>query len=442
MKQDDTDRLLREGIEAAKKGENEKALALLLEVVAGEEENETAWLWLSSVVKTDEERRICLENVLVLNPDSEPARRGLERLAAIERFGGEFNGGRGEIGGEQIIFQELKPISPASAVLYPERQVKAYRWTDPVKLQVLPELGLESHSQFDDVWNRESDICAFCAAELDGDDRRCPSCQRNLIASHYRYPRPSSDLTIYWVLLLGIAQLSLLLIILNLILRQSLVSTIWHGLLFVAAIILAIGIFLRQFWAYAASIVILLLSLTTLMLTLFFGPTMEDVVDSAIASGFFYSLADSPYVYILGPLEKLVSPLLILAVFLALLFGIFRVGPDFERVKVRYEARLDRGISDASRYFATGQEYARRGMWATATLHWQRAVAMDPTRIIYQRLLGQAYDRLGFYDRSLDVLKSAYRNVLDPETKLELEHMMADVRSRQGMAGAAETTGR
>ncbi len=40
-----------------------------------------AWLWLSGVVETDEECQICLENVLVINPENISARRGLESLA-------------------------------------------------------------------------------------------------------------------------------------------------------------------------------------------------------------------------------------------------------------------------------------------------------------------------------------------------------------------------
>lgn len=42
---------------------------------------ERAWLWLSSVVETEAERRVCLQQVLAMNPANDAARRGLEHLA-------------------------------------------------------------------------------------------------------------------------------------------------------------------------------------------------------------------------------------------------------------------------------------------------------------------------------------------------------------------------
>ena len=70
-------RILREGIAAAKAGDKERARRLLLEVTERDERNEEAWLWLSGVVDDPEEMRICLENVLAINPANERARQGL-----------------------------------------------------------------------------------------------------------------------------------------------------------------------------------------------------------------------------------------------------------------------------------------------------------------------------------------------------------------------------
>ncbi len=69
--------VLREGIAAAKAGDKERARRLLLEVTERDERNEEAWLWLSGVVDDPEEVRICLENVLAINPANERARQGL-----------------------------------------------------------------------------------------------------------------------------------------------------------------------------------------------------------------------------------------------------------------------------------------------------------------------------------------------------------------------------
>jgi hypothetical protein len=71
---------LRKGIAAAQAGDTETAYGLLLKVVDVDEYNEQAWLWLSSVVETDADREVCLENVLAINPDNKVAKAGLVHL--------------------------------------------------------------------------------------------------------------------------------------------------------------------------------------------------------------------------------------------------------------------------------------------------------------------------------------------------------------------------
>ena len=73
--------LLEEGIAAAKAGKKERARQCLMQVVEADENNEQAWLWLSGVVESLEDKQVCLENVLALNPDSDPAKRGLAWIA-------------------------------------------------------------------------------------------------------------------------------------------------------------------------------------------------------------------------------------------------------------------------------------------------------------------------------------------------------------------------
>ena len=82
--------LLQEGIAAAKLAQQkpipaganprEQAKELLFRVIELDEENVSAWLWLSTVVDTQEERETCLENVLLLDPHNKHAQAGLARL--------------------------------------------------------------------------------------------------------------------------------------------------------------------------------------------------------------------------------------------------------------------------------------------------------------------------------------------------------------------------
>ncbi len=75
-----TDELLQKGIGAAKAGQVAQARSILKQIIEQEPRNETAWLWLSGVVETDEQRIICLENVLAINPHNKAAQRGLNAL--------------------------------------------------------------------------------------------------------------------------------------------------------------------------------------------------------------------------------------------------------------------------------------------------------------------------------------------------------------------------
>ena len=72
--------LLKRGIAAAKAGRKEEARQALLQVVEMDERNEQAWLWLSGVIDSAEDRRVCLDNVLTINPDNPYAQQGLRHL--------------------------------------------------------------------------------------------------------------------------------------------------------------------------------------------------------------------------------------------------------------------------------------------------------------------------------------------------------------------------
>ncbi len=79
------DELLKQGIAAYKAGRKEEARELFYQTLELDRNNEQAWMWLSGAVDTNRERRVCLEEVLALNPNNAIARRGLEHLQAISQ---------------------------------------------------------------------------------------------------------------------------------------------------------------------------------------------------------------------------------------------------------------------------------------------------------------------------------------------------------------------
>ena len=423
MKREAVDEQLLQGKEAARRGDSVLALRLLQAVVEVEPTNEQAWLWLSAVVDSEADRRLCLDNVLVLNPDNEAAKRGLQRLVK-EGEGAPFEEG-------ELVERRSAPVTPAAAILYPERQEKVWRWHDPIELQQATIAGFSAESSFNDVWQGDDDLCAYCATELAAGDSRCPGCGRRLLVTAFRYPKASSDLMIYWVLILGIGEIALGVVIVKLLSHGSPATLAWQTLVFGAMVLLAAGLAFRRFWAYSGSIVALLMVLTAMILGSSLGPAVDDTLSQLTGQEFFLLLGERPVTLFVEPVNDLLRILHYLVVPLALLFALFRVGPDFERVSERQVAQLKRGLSDASRYHGVGADYAGRGMWASAVLHFQRAAALEPANAFYQRQLGDAYSHLGHYQRSLDVLESAQRLARDPGSRAKIDQMIAEVRAQR-----------
>lgn len=76
----DIETTLQRAVTAAKEGRTAEARHLLETVLDADRHNEQAWIWMSGVVDNDEDRIICLENVLAINPQNETARKGLVAL--------------------------------------------------------------------------------------------------------------------------------------------------------------------------------------------------------------------------------------------------------------------------------------------------------------------------------------------------------------------------
>ncbi len=71
---------LQQAITLIKLGDKQNGGRLLAEILKAEPRNETAWLWMSSIVDNDEQRRYCLEQVLTIDPNNQLAKKGLAKL--------------------------------------------------------------------------------------------------------------------------------------------------------------------------------------------------------------------------------------------------------------------------------------------------------------------------------------------------------------------------
>ena len=74
---------LQQAMALIKSGDKESGQKLLFEIISSDPGNETAWLWLVSVVSPDQ-RIFCLEKALSINPNNVQARQYLEKLKASQ----------------------------------------------------------------------------------------------------------------------------------------------------------------------------------------------------------------------------------------------------------------------------------------------------------------------------------------------------------------------
>jgi len=70
-------------IAAIRSGRGEEGRQLLNLLIQQNPNNEMAWLWMSEVVDTDEQRARCLYHVLAINPKSNLAQQGLQKLGIV-----------------------------------------------------------------------------------------------------------------------------------------------------------------------------------------------------------------------------------------------------------------------------------------------------------------------------------------------------------------------
>jgi hypothetical protein len=78
--QQESHQLTRQGITTFKAGDKRAAATLFHKATQLDPNNQTAWLWLSGCVDSDEDKRTCLERVIAIDPNNEAAKRAQERL--------------------------------------------------------------------------------------------------------------------------------------------------------------------------------------------------------------------------------------------------------------------------------------------------------------------------------------------------------------------------
>ena len=183
--------LLQRGITAARSGRSVEARQILEQVVKADPDNEMAWLWLSGLVTTREQKRTCLERVLRANPENVYARAGLARLQDTPQIEGDeletrlafAVGGNGYASPKDTVSRTQSVGRRPLERLSPPRASNA-RQKDPSETELpVPEAPgptsaaptqPENHSS--NVPNPLESVCPACDESVPPAAKMCPYC--------------------------------------------------------------------------------------------------------------------------------------------------------------------------------------------------------------------------------------------------------------------------
>ncbi len=400
--------LLRAGIAAAKSGQRKRARDLLMRVVEQDEENALAWLWLSGVVDSLDDREICLENVLALDPDHDAARQGLAWVR-------KQKGLQTPSSAEMVSPSAPSPEPPAAArAERPASLAGAILQEDFARRRPPPEPEPEPppippQDEFDNPY-----LCPYCAAPTHPDDRKCQACGAELwIKTRRREERSTwlwAALTVQMAGIIWPATVPLLMLVYAAqeigIDNPLALVPVYLGLpgsippkVANAAFEVVPRLYVLAFAFY------LLLSLTVLIgLYLRLKPIFYLFLISALLAlalgGTGMLLGQG-----VGPICSGGGVILALLMFLLLL----QLEDDFFFDEKRILLRVDRSAKKGLDFLASGRRYARRNMWAMAAIHLRRAVSWLPDWIDGHLELAAAYIGLKRYDLAAKALAEARR---------------------------------
>lgn len=378
----DVNQWLNESIAAAKAGDEAGAKDKLARVVEHDPHNETAWLWLAALVDTDDELRICLENVLTINPANDTARA---RLAMLESA--------------QAVTPAPEPVEPDTytpALAPPAQETAA---AQPTPLEIEPATA----------------GCPYCGREID-QARACPHCHGRLVIES---PKPSPFPIRPWMLAASWLLLAIIYGLMDLLTWSALkvlatpsqqggplarytTDTLTSYVVNVGAIPdLSSGTLAMIFWLLACGEAVIVA--WYLVIAIITPSRRPGIVPAAglvvVPVGALLAVVE----VILGFYPSLVK----LVATVAVGFFLFTSMGDFIWERVRYTLALDRGLKTALDYYNRGRRYREQGMLANAILHWQQATTLEPNRVAFRIPLGNALYRAGRYREAGEHIRAA-----------------------------------
>ncbi len=442
MSADEIKTWLEEGIAAIDMGRRAEARELLMRVVTADEKNMQAWLWLSGVVTTLEDREVCLENALSLDPDNESIQRDLEAVRA------------------QIA--ATPEIEPESALPH-----------------VAGDTSLPAGVKVDFSEDEFSDplTCVYCGYLTSETDRRCPKCKHPLQGSFYTRERPrwigvaftisaaSALFTAGSLFLLSIIFASALstgrpaaqavsfaqvllfylgqpvqlapqaqTLMLSIFPRETFYLRLTFSLL---TLIVAFGLLTRRRVFYILYIADLAFAAVSLLLNSQIHATLTVTPASAsILERLFGVVINETFGVFINATGLIAGVLLLLQIVMA-----FLIEGDFDKKTERLWCAIDPSVHEATGAFVRAKSFMKREMWVMAVRYLQRAISLQPIVVEYYLALAESYARLGRYVQSLHILDQA--SLVQPDSTLveNLRGVILELQARTVTPPPPEPTG-
>lgn len=384
--------MLSRGIAAAEAGHRVEARALLTELVQADETQLEGWWWLSQVVDSLEDKSICLENVLALDPTHDDAQH---ELAWVHQ-------------------QQEKLFRP----VYAPGQEKPVMTVTPLSAAATAPITTDypNKDEFDNEW-----LCPFCVAPTRPKDTICPHCKQPLVITG----RVSRERSV-WLWRGIIVQVGLILVLVSLwsvsyalvyrtnhiagaaaylpayfglpvnqpieLAQKALAAyPLWIFWSFIAAVTWAAGLIALLYFRVKHGNTIYFIN-ATLMMAL-------GLAQLVLSGGSTLRLAGGSVLLLFGAVQMLVT---------------LNLWNDFKFKSERLRLIPEGGIKNHASYYLAGRKYAEMGMWGLAMIHYRRAVSRQERNPVYHLALALACHKIKRPDLALKSLDAAEN--LDPDS--------------------------
>jgi tetratricopeptide (TPR) repeat protein len=375
---------LAQAITAAQAGHKTEARQLLVEIVQADDKQAEAWWWLNEVVDSLEDKVVCLENVLTLNPANESAQAKLAEVRA----------------------QQDMLFSPVYAPGQEEPPPQVVSPIEPLQFSTAPS---PDRDEFDNPW-----LCPYCAASTQPTDRVCPACHHALVIRQ----RVKVERTVWlWrgifleialALALTVVGASYFVIITkldNIANPFSFAPFYWGQPVSQSSAQIEVMLTFAPLWAFWGVMGFVLYSLIVALLLYIRFPNGHIIYLTNASLMLMLAVLGAIMLYQSVPaLFACVLVLLIGAVQLLIATSLWN---DFTFEETRLRLTFDRGVKGHTSFFISGRKYSELGMWGRAVIHLRRAISIEGSQPTYHIALTVAYINLKRYKLAQQALAKA-----------------------------------